>query len=779
GFISSMDVLFGSIDVRDLLSTSDFDPSAPLSAPDLRLLIDRLQVRSLHIKDKVRSYILSHHKDFSEIFFKCSESVSKFDEISNSISDLLNLISEHSIDAEIKETVVEIKNKSSELREKEELLKLVQVIANLNANLENVREELKYGRILSAAEAISDLKMALQVSDDAPEDGEPVVYRLLRKEWMNCFDEIQDVFVGFMEKAVRFDAERSRVCVKHLSTVNGVENVELSTVLQAMDVVGILDYGLAKVADLMIKHVISRAVNRASPVSFVEEVNQDTGKVFDLVLMQVPSSDGMVNLFTITSRNRILIENVDGEAIYSAIVQIIAFVYKYIFFQNGQYIRSFGRLTWPRMSDLIVANFLSKVVPDDASKLADFQKIKECTAEFEVKLKEFTFISSSDREDDRLTTFAENIEVHFASKKKTEILAKARNLLLRCDFVLPQGYSNKGPKLENDVGVEKSSDHVVDLLFLSERCTVSEAAIELMEIVHRTLKDVCLSSARVAVELYHAARDALLLYEVVIPIKVQKHLGVVNQVPVLVHNDMLYLSQEILGLKFEYRPDFPSSIKEHAVFIDLAPRLQLLAEEILQRQIQLICLNLKEAIDGADGFQNTHQKQQYESAKFSIDQVVVFSLEKVRIIWEPILPPSTYKRSMFMVLETVFSRAAKDILFLDDIAAEETLQLQRLIHLMLESLSPVFVSLSATNQESLGEEGPVHSLDELIPSLGKIHKLADLLDMPLKSITMAWKSGELISCGFLLSEIRDFIKAIFTDSPLRKECLWRIESAAL
>lgn len=28
-----------------------------------------------------------------------------------------------------------------------------------------------------------------------------------------------------------------------------------------------------------------------------------------------------------------------------------------------------------------------------------------------------------------------------------------------------------------------------------------------------------------------------------------------------------------------------------------------------------------QAIDGADGFQNTHQMKQYESAKFSMDQV--------------------------------------------------------------------------------------------------------------------------------------------------------------
>jgi len=46
----------------------------------------------------------------------------------------------------------------------------------------------------------------------------------------------------------------------------------------------------------------------------------------------------------------------------------------------------------------------------------------------------------------------------------------------------------------------------------------------------------------------------------------------------------------------QYRTDFPSSMKEHAVFVDLAPRFQLLAEEILQRQVHLVIYNLKEVL---------------------------------------------------------------------------------------------------------------------------------------------------------------------------------------
>lgn len=302
---------------------------------------------------------------------------------------------------------------------------------------------------------------------------------------------------------------------------------------------------------------------------------------------------------------------------------------------------------------------------------------------------------------------------------------------------------------------------------------MSHAACQLMKLVHQTLQDVCLSSPRVALEFYHAARDVLLLYEAIIPIKLERQRDSINQAAVLMHNDCLYLSQEAMGLAFEYRPDFPSFLKEHAIFVDIAPRLQLLAEDILQQHVQVTISNLKEAIDGADGYQNTHQMPQYESAKFSLERVI-FILEKVRMLWQPVLLPSTYKKCMCMALESVFSRIAQDILFLDDIAAEETLQLQRLIYMLLESLAPLLEALGTIKFDKKSDENFSRPLEADIPSLGKLRKLSELLDLPLKSITEAWECGDLYGCGFVLTEVVDFIKAIFTDSTLRKDCLTRI-----
>ncbi|WMV51981.1 hypothetical protein MTR67_045366 [Solanum verrucosum] len=755
-----MDVLFNSIDVRDLLSSPNIDDvNSPLSAPDLRLLIDRLQVRSVDIKSKVRQYILSHYSEFSTLFSQCSDVVSKSENLSSQVSDLIQLISDHPVEAQTKAVIDEILVKNREVKEKRELLGLLDVILELNDRLRFVKEEIKVGRVEQAAEVLRELKAVLVTSND--EEKQPLVYGLLKDEWTECFEEMQEVLLQCMDNAVWFEQENNTVHLKYQLSIRDVDGIELQTILKAMDAVDILDYGLAKVADLMIKHVIVPVVSFRSTI-VVEWINQESGNGVKANLKICPSADPNV-------------DSIDGGSMYSVLIDVVKFISKSLCFENSTWMLCFGKLTWPRMSDLIVSSFLSKNVPDDASKLADFQEIVKCTSNFEASLKELMFIASSDGKDERLSKFADNVEVHFASRKKVEILSKARNQLLQSDFRLPEDCTRRNSKVKDDYNAESSSDLVVDLLFTSERCVVSEAASRLMKLVHGTLKDVCLSSSRVGLEFYHAARDSLLLYEAIIPVKFERQLDSINHSAVLIHNDCHYLSQEILGLAFEYRSDFPASMKELVVFADLAPRFQMLAEEVLQRQIKLVIYNLKQAIDGADGFQNTHQMKQYESAKLSIDQVI-FILEKVYIIWHRLLLPSAYKRSMSMVLEEIFSRIANDILLLDDIAAEETLQLQRLIHLLFENLSSFLDSVLAINQTGKLQESPAQTLDDLIPSLRKLRKLADLLDMPLKSITAAWETDELANHGFKQSEVEDFIRAIFADSPLRKECLRRIES---
>lgn len=194
---ATMDAPFKSISVRDLLPSNDLDDSSPLSAPDLRLIIDHLQVRSLQIKSKVQNYVVSHHSDFSALFSQCSAAFSGAEHLSGEVSDLIRLISEAPIDVEIKEVVDEVREKRRDVREKRKVLELVSVIVEVSEKLKFVREEMRGGRVVEAAERIRELEEALRIREREvkEEDGEPVVYGLLRSEWMDCFQEVCDIML--------------------------------------------------------------------------------------------------------------------------------------------------------------------------------------------------------------------------------------------------------------------------------------------------------------------------------------------------------------------------------------------------------------------------------------------------------------------------------------------------------------------------------------------------------------------------------------------------------
>lgn len=190
---SHMEALFGSIDVRELLSAQDLsDPTAPLSAPDLRLLVNRLESHSLQIKTKIRNYLLSHHQEFLDLFSLCNDAVCQYQQISKDVSTVLELTADRPIEAKTREIIDDMKEKTRGAREKRELLELVKVIVEIDDRLKGVREATRKGMLKFAAEEVRRLKNALRIyNDDDCKDGEPLVYGLLRRQWHQCFEEVR------------------------------------------------------------------------------------------------------------------------------------------------------------------------------------------------------------------------------------------------------------------------------------------------------------------------------------------------------------------------------------------------------------------------------------------------------------------------------------------------------------------------------------------------------------------------------------------------------------
>ncbi|CAO2149162.1 unnamed protein product, partial [Urochloa humidicola] len=446
-------------DVRELLlsTTADAsDTSTPLSAPDLRLLIDRLRLRSDRLHASALSFAASHRGALASSLARAASAADSSASLESSLADALAPLASS---PDLKALADRLVAARRELAERQEQLAAASTIASLAARL---REARAAANPLDTAAAAAELKPLL-IDAERSESGEdaPVVYGLLRNEWEQLVDELQVGLAKNVEECMEFASEGGKVVVS--TTPRGLSRthvVKLPVALQALEIIDALDYGMAKIADLMMKHILVPAISNIHVAVSVEEVLDEGGPEHSVVLSVVPSEE--------------LKDNKDGSNLYSRIIDVIKFVCKFICMENSKWIQSFAKLTWPRISDLVITHFLSKAVPNEASKLIEFQDVVRSTAEFENKLKSMTYILP-DRKDGKLTQFVDDVEVHFAVRKRSEILVKARNILVQYDYDSPLESGGRG-------------DSVVDLLFLPEKCFTSKSALLLMELVHGALK---------------------------------------------------------------------------------------------------------------------------------------------------------------------------------------------------------------------------------------------------------------------------------------------------
>ena len=137
------------------------------------------------------------------------------------------------------------------------------------------------------------------------------------------------------------------------------------------------------------------------------------------------------------------------QLLYPKLLQVSRFLLRHVAGGDARRMSGIGRTLWPRLADGIIATCLTKAIPNQTSQLEQFRAVADLTLQTEEALKSMALIppQAAEGRGDRLTTFAANVEIHFAAKRKNNVLGDARKLMVDMDFTSLQVRPSPPPAL--------------------------------------------------------------------------------------------------------------------------------------------------------------------------------------------------------------------------------------------------------------------------------------------------------------------------------------------
>ncbi|ORX81531.1 Centromerekinetochore Zw10 [Basidiobolus meristosporus CBS 931.73] len=727
--------------------------------------VSRFATKLERTKANVYETINSHYQEFINTYKYCMDLQDEVLELGDELVQLNSRVS-----SELDEDSKQAKLIKKQIEEFDGLVDALHLLAKVHRQLQDFDGLIEMGEFITAAGSLSEMSsMIEQLSNGSGVTCDPAILKLIKEHYIKKksslkfrLDELYNSALLFTNKnRVSELMVNFRLSAAH--TAKYYENpLSLNDVFTAFSVMNTLHTKLK----IMAKTIIDRFVQ---PI--LENPNHE-------LTVQKSKFHVTLRYGSIAGGGKSREASADPTKVFQRLVMLGEFLKKYIFVSDSDdnedgsmYMQLFGKIWWQDVWDLVLPRCLALTIPGDRDQLAAYDGITEIALAFEKKMTELGLIPEDSC---FISSFVKNIYVHYAKKKRSELLATAREILLNEDYntvEVTQGTERGGiaalgggkgkqqsanpskPGLEQTGFNGKEGLEAGDEGFALPTCHISVQTQTLVEMVYMTLAEAENAPKAGAIELYLCARDIFNLFRALVPIH---NADAIENIPLrslIFYNDCAYITHHLLTLGYQHKHFFPSPLDQTGTFIDLVPYFRNLGEGCFKNHMKRQKLQIQQIIRDASGFGGTAEDDRFDMVERAVKRLI-YHLNQWSKIAKPTLPTLIYSKSMGLLVDASLSEIIQEVLSLASISRDETHQLKYILQLLSKSES-WFVLEKGRGKSKLVEKLPIR---KYVNSWDKYETVIHVLESDLPDIQSEHERGLLKELS--LDEQKSLIHAL-------------------
>jgi hypothetical protein len=598
--------------------------------------------------------------------------------------------------------------------------------------IELINQELKASGYLKAVDHILELTRIF----DSWTIGDARVMNMIKDRIGHLKQQLILSLQEDLQTAIQYNMGSMRILERFQPpNTTSTTKVHLKDVFQCLDQLGLLAEELMGVQRQIFKHILNRYFNNVQNHLQVDHVNVDH-----------LGSGGVLQVIPSTVSNNEEIQKVDPIQMLQHMDTILAFFFKYIFdnSEDSKMNLLFGNLLLPDLMEKLILKGIAPAIPSSKCNLGDFNIVTQSVSKFEHQIASYGFTTESTT---ALGSYVENIDKHYAKKRREKILQEGRKVMIRKLYD-----SEMTQVVEDGYTYHYQITQTPQILSVLITDTLTEA-VDLLE-----------SHPISASTLVEGIQDLLDMYRAMMPSYHRPQYLSSPANSLVFRNDCLWLAHQI---KFNIlnKPETRHFNKLTATLKESSDRLTELGkawhELTMMHRVQMI-QNVLDSLDGFTGMaENPRFQQDCDAAISQVIQLVSSFATETR----PVVDETIFLDMLGRMVDRLLCRLISDIEELVDIGAEES----HVIAVTLNSLAQLVGAFDSPTKDATESD-----VVELVPSWEKFWLVKDILEMNMKEIMESFRRGDLHM--FEKSELIGLLCALFADTELRESNIQEIKT---